>query len=86
MTTIRAYYDGKVIVPDEAVELPINQPLQFQIVEAASENKDRDTDLLSEAEVNTRKEALQRFLARSIRVPDVPLEALRRENLYEDRL
>lgn len=85
MVTIRAHYDGKVIMPDETIKMPINQPLQFQIIEAAGENSNRDTCLLSKAEADTRKAALQCLLARSVRVPDIPLEALRRENMYEDR-
>ncbi len=27
MTTIRAHFDGKVIIPDEPVDLPTNAPL-----------------------------------------------------------
>ncbi len=27
MTTIRAHFDGKVIIPDEPVDLPTNPPL-----------------------------------------------------------
>jgi len=29
--TIRCHFDGKVIVPDEPVELPVNQPLVAEI-------------------------------------------------------
>jgi hypothetical protein len=31
MTTIRAHFDGRVIVPDEKVDLPLNQPLKVQV-------------------------------------------------------
>ena len=31
MTTIRAHFDGRVIVPDEAVVLPLNEPLKVQV-------------------------------------------------------
>ena len=86
MITIRAHYDGKVIVPEEAVELPINETLELQVVRTAEQSVGKDTDLLPEAEREKRKAAFERFLARSIHVPDIPLEALRRENLYEDRL
>ena len=30
--TLRAHFDGKVIIPDEPVELPIDQPLTVQII------------------------------------------------------
>ena len=29
---IRAHFDGKAIVPDEPVDLPVNHPLQVQLV------------------------------------------------------
>jgi hypothetical protein len=28
MTAIKAHFDGKVLVPDEPVDLPVNQPLE----------------------------------------------------------
>ena len=31
MTTINAHYDGKVLVPDEPVQLPVNQPLRVSV-------------------------------------------------------
>ena len=31
MTTIRAHFDGRVIVPDEMVVLPLNEPLKVQV-------------------------------------------------------
>ena len=37
MTMIRAHFDGTTIVPDEPVELPINQPLTLHVeVEGAT--------------------------------------------------
>jgi len=29
--TVRAHYDGRVIVPDEPVDLPVNAPLDLDI-------------------------------------------------------
>ena len=29
--TIKAHYDGKVLVPDEPVDLPINCPLELKV-------------------------------------------------------
>lgn len=29
--TIRAHYDGRVIIPDEPVDLPVNEPLEFDL-------------------------------------------------------
>ena len=36
-TTLKAHFDGKVIVPDQPVELPINAALRLQVVEADEE-------------------------------------------------
>lgn len=32
MKPIKAHYDGKVLVLDEPAELPVNQPLQLQVL------------------------------------------------------
>ena len=32
--TVRAHFDGKVIVPDEPVSLPVNTPLDVEITPA----------------------------------------------------
>jgi hypothetical protein len=31
MTAIKAHFDGKVLVPDEPVDLPVDQPLEVHI-------------------------------------------------------
>jgi hypothetical protein len=78
--TIRAHYDGKVIVPDEPLDLPVDQPLEVvlePVVEAGSESSSQQTI----------KERLERLRQATgiISGPSIPLEALRRENLYEER-
>jgi hypothetical protein len=42
MTTLLAHFDGKVIVPDSPVKLPVNQPLKVSVstVEANAEEDD----------------------------------------------
>jgi hypothetical protein len=35
--SIKAHFDGKAIVPDEPVNLPINQPLRIEVDVAAGE-------------------------------------------------
>lgn len=30
-TTVKAHFDGKVFVPDEPVELPVNEPVELQV-------------------------------------------------------
>lgn len=44
-TTILAHFDGKVLVPDEPVELPVGQPLRLHM-EPANGNPPRFNDLL----------------------------------------
>jgi hypothetical protein len=31
MKTLKAHFDGKVLVPDEPVDLPINRPLELRV-------------------------------------------------------
>lgn len=42
MTTLTAHFDGKVLVPDSPVELPVNRPLKVSVstVEANGEEDD----------------------------------------------
>lgn len=39
MTTVSAHFDGKVIIPDEPLDLPTNQPLIVRI-EPVAENRE----------------------------------------------
>ena len=72
--TIRAHFDGKVIVPDEPVDLPINEPLEFDL---------RETPKCLPWDPSKADEAWRRFKSRRISGLRIPDEALRRENLYE---
>jgi|GraSoiStandDraft_55_1057291.scaffolds.fasta_scaffold1277691_1 hypothetical protein len=76
--SIRAHFDGKVIVPDEPVELPVDQPLNVEVHLAVAE--------YSNLSPEERRAAVDRLAARAISGLDIPDEALRRENLYEERL
>jgi hypothetical protein len=73
--TIRAHFDGKVIVPDEPVDLPVNQALEVLLSPITPEDPTQEQ----------RREALQRLVGRAIHGVNIPLEALRRENMYEER-
>ena len=74
---IKAHFDGKTIVPDEPVNLPINKPLEAELRFVEPEQKTKD--------IARRRAALRRFSSRAVRGVNIPAEALRRENLYEDR-
>jgi hypothetical protein len=32
MKTLKVHYDGRVLVPDEPVDLPLNRPLELSVV------------------------------------------------------
>lgn len=74
---IRAHFDGKVIVPDEPGDFEPGETLEVT----------RHQTLEPEPTPAQRLAALEEFvrLAHVRPVPHLPLEALRRENLYEDR-
>ncbi len=76
-TSLKAHYDGRVIIPDEPVDLPVNTPLELQLSPAAKEPNERD---LQEA---------RRRLARAtgfLKHPPPPPEALRRESIYDESI
>jgi hypothetical protein len=79
--TIRAHFDGKVIVPDEPVDLPVDQPLEVELkpIEAEVDRSQRELSI---------EERLRRLEQTAGRIsgPSIPLDALRRENLYEERV
>ena len=81
--TIRAHFDGKVFVPDEPVHLPVNQPLDLSFVPAA-QPAERNGVSPTPQEIERRLQALDR-LRGTFSGPVLSDEALRRENLYEDR-
>jgi hypothetical protein len=72
---IKVHFDGKTIVPDEPLDLPINQPMEAELRVPHVK--------LSPAEIKRRKAAAKRFASRAVKGVDIPLEALRRENMYE---
>lgn len=72
-TTLKAHFDGKVIVPDEAVELPVGTPLHVAV---ATEPES--------AEARTAQAAAQRFLALARKCNlHVGSRTWTREDLYE---
>ena len=55
MTVLKAHFDGKVLVPDEPVDLPLNCPLEVQVkpqkLAAALAPKHDDDSLLKLVEL-----------------------------------
>lgn len=75
-TRIRAHFDGRVIVPDESVNLPVGQPLTLDVVVPNS---------LERALGSDGRQQLEEFFGLAVNGAGITDEALRRENLYEDR-
>jgi hypothetical protein len=82
--TIKAHFDGKVIVPDEPVDLPVDQPLEVELRTPVDSRQASGGDLPS-AEVIAERLARLRTGSGRIRGVTLPDEALRRENIYEER-
>ncbi len=80
MWLIRAHFDGRVIVPDEPVNLPIDTPLHLKLVETSQAN--------GHADEVTVQQRLQRLAAVTgcLDGSSLSSESLRRENMYDDRL
>jgi hypothetical protein len=76
-TQIRAHFDGRVIVPDEPLNLPVNEPLSVEVSYTGSNS----TPIPDEP---TRTAALTRLFSRPVSGVDIPPDALRRESMYGD--
>jgi hypothetical protein len=74
--SIRAHFDGRYIVPDEPVSLPVNRPFQLHLesFDAAPVHSD-DAQLA----------AYERLRGRAIAGLRIPAAELRRESIYRDR-
>ncbi len=76
---IRAHFDGKVIVPDQPVELPVNQPLDVHLAPASG------GEIVDPRPIEERRAALKEMTG-CVSVPPPSRESLRREYLYDDTL
>ena len=77
--TIRAHFDGKVIVPDEPVALPTGTPLTVRVEQETFVPAARAT-------MEQRRAAFEAFIANANAhpVPYLSDEAIRTESIYED--
>lgn len=73
---VRVHYDGKTIVPEEPIDVPVDQTFEADLYVEPGKPED---------DFERRRAALHRVASRGVRGVSIPLEALRRENLYEDR-
>jgi len=77
-TLIHARYDGKVLIPEEPLELREGQRVAVILVDLLAPHE--------EPSVEHRKAVLRRIVERGARNVNLSDDALRRENLYEDRV
>ncbi len=77
---LRAHFDGRVLVPDGPVNLPLNQTFEIDVSTIGTNGeKPANSEVIAE---RLRKLEGVRTL---IPGPVIPLEALRRASLYDDR-
>jgi hypothetical protein len=74
---IRGHFDGRFIVPEQPVDLPVNQPLDIEVTSSSGNGTDAGA-------ARQRVEKLKKFFARPP-LGELPLDSLRRENLYDER-
>lgn len=76
---IRAHFDGKVIVPDEPVDWPVDSPLHVQVTSRPSDNGGVPPDII--------EERLRRLASATgcLSGPSLPPAALSRESIYDER-
>ena len=74
---VRVHFDGKTIVPDEPVDLPVDEPIDAELHVLSLEERAK--------EIERKLAAIDRITSRAVHA-NIPDEALRRENMYEDRL
>lgn len=80
---IHAHYDGKFIVLDEPVNLPINEPLIIS-VEKNQNFKDSKRIPVAEMTPEQRRAGLRKLVKMMANNPDIPIEATRRIHMYDD--
>ena len=84
--TIRAHFDGETLVPDEPVELPVDQPLTLTVQLADGSTVNGRAAILADPNKTLEEKlaAIERTFSHGVEGVNLPAEALRRENMYGD--
>lgn len=77
---LRAHFDGTAIIPDEPLALPAGEALEVEITVPT-----RGPDAISPDLIAERRRRLRAATGTITGRNPIPLEALRREHLYEER-
>jgi hypothetical protein len=75
-TTIQARFDGRVLVPEEPIDLPVNQILTLDV------RQPRFVRVLPS--LDQRRMAHQQLVMDAVSGVNLPDSALRRDSIYED--
>ena len=88
---LRARFDGRVLIPEQPVDLPLNQTLEVEVSSSGPNgaiNGATNGAMGGESAPSSELilERLRRLDSLNALIPGpvIPLEALRRENLYDD--
>ena len=84
--TIRGHFNGGVIVLDEPVDLPLNEPIELEIKQPAKVSPEVAAAMESATDPDVRGRrlaALAHLRELSANDPLIPVEMLRREQLYD---
>lgn len=85
--TLRAHFDGTVIVLDEPANLPVDAPLEVEVKTANGVSPEVAAAMEAAkdpADTVRRLAALKRFVDRGVKGTNIPDEMLRREHMYGD--
>jgi hypothetical protein len=84
LSSVHLHFDGKVFIPDEPVNVPIHQPLIADLRQMDTEDETNNINSSINMTDDERKKGLREFVDMMATSPIIPLEALRRINLYDD--
>lgn len=71
--TFQAHYDGKVIIPDEPVDLPVGVPLLFRVVSVSGEMLPEWGDATTAPSIEGRREGVA-AASHDLLLPETALE------------
>lgn len=84
---IRAHFDGKAIVPDEPVDLPVDAPLEVRVqLQAVADLLKSVPALPQMGSSEDQRHAWDDFVTVALSAPPLSLDSLRRERMYEENL
>lgn len=83
-TSIRAHFDGTYFVPDDPVDVATGEAVILNIQPVREEREKTSGPGFKFKSLEERKKAVHQIAGILQKLPELPLESLRRENLYAD--